>query len=266
MASGLTPIYSLPYPLDSDPVNVASDVQDLAEAVENVVVAKANLTSPAFSGLPTAPTASVDTNTTQIATTAFVIGQGYISSSSAASIYAPIESPNLTGMPVAPTASVDTNTTQIATTEFVINQEYVKASSASVTYARIDGVTFTGAVSGLPPTASAHFTTKEYVDVASIASKSASHTLEISDLGKVIEFDSSLDIDLVIPTNSSVEFPVGSTIDVVQIGNGKITLVPFDGTVMIQSKNSLLSTDGQYSGVSLYKRGTNTWIAIGDLA
>lgn len=33
---------------------------------------KANLTSPAFSGTPTAPTASAGTNTTQIATTAFV--------------------------------------------------------------------------------------------------------------------------------------------------------------------------------------------------
>jgi hypothetical protein len=36
---------------------------------------KANLSSPALSGTPTAPTASVDTNTTQIATTAFVLSQ-----------------------------------------------------------------------------------------------------------------------------------------------------------------------------------------------
>lgn len=36
---------------------------------------KANLASPALTGTPTAPTAVVDTNTTQIATTAYVIGQ-----------------------------------------------------------------------------------------------------------------------------------------------------------------------------------------------
>lgn len=35
-------------------------------------------TSPAFTGIPTAPTASTATNTTQIATTAFVKAQGYI--------------------------------------------------------------------------------------------------------------------------------------------------------------------------------------------
>jgi hypothetical protein len=38
---------------------------------------RAPLASPTFTGIPASPTASVDTNTTQIATTAFVIGQGY---------------------------------------------------------------------------------------------------------------------------------------------------------------------------------------------
>lgn len=36
------------------------------------------LASPTLSGIPAAPTAAVDTNTTQVATTAFVIGQGYL--------------------------------------------------------------------------------------------------------------------------------------------------------------------------------------------
>jgi len=39
------------------------------------LAAKAPLASPALTGAPTAPTASVDTNTTQVATTAFVVGQ-----------------------------------------------------------------------------------------------------------------------------------------------------------------------------------------------
>ena len=37
----------------------------------------ATLASPVFTGTPAAPTAAVNTNTTQLATTAFVIGQGY---------------------------------------------------------------------------------------------------------------------------------------------------------------------------------------------
>lgn len=74
--------------------------------------------SPSFTGTPTAPTAAVDTNTTQLATTAYVIGQGYLKSSTASSTYAPLASPALTGTPTAPTATAGTNTTQLATTAF----------------------------------------------------------------------------------------------------------------------------------------------------
>ena len=66
-------------------------------------------TNPAFTGTPTAPTAAVGTNNTQIATTAFVKSQGY----------ATLASPALSGTPTAPTASAGTNSTQIATTAFV---------------------------------------------------------------------------------------------------------------------------------------------------
>lgn len=45
--------------------------------VDTGLALKSNISSPTFTGTPAAPTAAVDTNTTQIATTAFVIGQGY---------------------------------------------------------------------------------------------------------------------------------------------------------------------------------------------
>lgn len=99
----------------SDPVTVAqSQVTNLTTDLS----AKAPLSSPTFTGTPAAPTASVDTNTTQIATTAYVIGQAYLKAATASSTYAPLASPALTGTPTSPTAAVATNTTQIATTEF----------------------------------------------------------------------------------------------------------------------------------------------------
>jgi len=48
-------------------------------------------------GTLAASTAAVDTNTTQVATTAYVIGQGYLKSATAASTYAPLASPTFTG-------------------------------------------------------------------------------------------------------------------------------------------------------------------------
>ena len=67
--------------------------------------------SPAFTGTPTAPTPATATNSTQIATTAYV--------KSNLSSYAPLASPGLTGTPTAPTAAQSVNNTQIATTAYV---------------------------------------------------------------------------------------------------------------------------------------------------
>lgn len=98
--------------------------------VHGTDTSRAALASPTFTGTPAAPTAAVDTNTTQIATTAYVVGQGYLKSATASSTYAPLASPALTGTPTAPTATAGTNTTQIATTAFVTAAVPAIASTA----------------------------------------------------------------------------------------------------------------------------------------
>lgn len=45
------------------------------KVLNDAIALKANLAGPTFTGVPAAPTATADTNTTQIATTAFVLGQ-----------------------------------------------------------------------------------------------------------------------------------------------------------------------------------------------
>ena len=57
----------------------------------------APLAGPTFTGVPTAPTAAVDTNTTQLATTAYVVGQGYLKSATASSTYLALSGGALTG-------------------------------------------------------------------------------------------------------------------------------------------------------------------------
>lgn len=79
--------------------------------LDNDIATKAPISSPTFTGVPAAPTATAGTATTQIATTAFV--------TTAVTPLAPKASPIFTGTPTAPTATAGTSTTQIATTEFV---------------------------------------------------------------------------------------------------------------------------------------------------
>lgn len=94
-----------------------TEIDDEFEAIETSIATKTDAASPTFTGTPLAPTAAAATNTTQIATTAFVQLQK--------------ASPAFTGTPTAPTAASGTNTTQIATTEFVQSE----AVSAVTTHA-----------------------------------------------------------------------------------------------------------------------------------
>jgi hypothetical protein len=118
------------------------------ETIANVAL-KANIASPTFTGTPAAPTAAQGTNTTQLATTAYVqtevgllipkslmttdgdlisrsggvpvrLTRASLAADTAfSSVYATLASPTLTGNPLAPTPSVDDNDTSIATTGFV---------------------------------------------------------------------------------------------------------------------------------------------------
>jgi|SaaInlV_100m_DNA_3_1039692.scaffolds.fasta_scaffold00067_4 hypothetical protein len=76
----------------------------------------AKLASPTFTGIANVATASAGTNTTQIASTAFVTtAVAAVSGGGGAGT----DSPAFTGTPTAPTAAAGTNTTQLATTQFV---------------------------------------------------------------------------------------------------------------------------------------------------
>ena len=115
---------------------------------------RAPVASPALTGTPTAPTAPLDTSTTQIATTAFVTNQAGTAAPAmdgtatvgtskrysrqdhrhpTDNTRAPLASPALTGTPTAPTAANGTNTAQLATTAFA----YGVASKAANGYQKL---------------------------------------------------------------------------------------------------------------------------------
>ena len=108
---------------------------------------KANLSSPAFTGNPTAPTQDNNNNSTRIATTAFVKNVMPTTTSALTndSGFITASSPALTGTPTAPTASTGTDSTQIATTAFV--QAAVQAAGGVIPASALpieDGVAAVG--------------------------------------------------------------------------------------------------------------------------
>ena len=72
-------------------------------------------------------------------------------------------------------------------------------------------------------------------------------------------------VTLTMPTNASVAFPVGTTIQINQTGAGTLTVAAAGG-VTIRSLGSKVALAGQYAGASIRQRAANEWVLVGALA
>ena len=213
-------------------------------------------TSPALAGTPTSTTAAVDTNTTQIATTAFVIGQSYLKTATAASTYAPLASPALTGTPTSTTAAVDTNTTQIATTAYVVGQGYLKSSTASSTYAPLASPALTGTPTAT--TAAADTNTTQIATTAYVigqASATNPSALGTAAVGTSLKY-ARADHVHALPT-ISLTTGVTETLPIANGGTGQTTAVAaFDALAPTTTKGDIIVSNGT-DNVRLAVGGTN---------
>lgn len=103
------------------------------------------------------------------------------------------------------------------------------------------------------------------IQVEATSQTGATYTLALTDSGKVLEMNRATAQTLTIPTNATVAFPVGTTITVLQVGAGQVTIAGAGG-VTVNSAGSRLKTTQQWSAATLVKRATDTWVAFGDLA
>ena len=100
--------------------------------------AKANLASPTFTGTPAAPTAAANTNTTQIATTAYVQGE--------LTDMAPKAAPAFTGtatgvnLTLSGTLTVNGTTTTVATTNTTLTDNLIELNSGASSNANDSGI------------------------------------------------------------------------------------------------------------------------------
>jgi hypothetical protein len=97
-----------------------------------------------------------------------------------------------------------------------------------------------------------------------INTQTASYGLVSADAGKIVEMNVGSANNLTVPTNASQVIAVGTIIDILQFGAGKTTVVAAGG-VTIESLSGNLSLAGQYAGATLYKRGTDDWVLVGNL-
>lgn len=92
-------------------------------------------------------------------------------------------------------------------------------------------------------------------------SQTANYTLVLADAIKVFYWNSASAGTLTVPPNSSVAFPIGTYIEVINGHTGDLQLVGGAGVTILSAAGLYLRD--QYAVAGLRKVGTDTWMAMG---
>ena len=122
--------------------NTTDLLKPVSTATQTALNLKAALASPSFSGIPLAPTAVAGTNTTQVATTAFVTNSN--------NLKANLASPNFTGTVTAPTfiGALTGNASTVTTNANLTGEVTSVGNAATLTNSAVIGKVLAGYVSG----------------------------------------------------------------------------------------------------------------------
>ena len=87
---------------------------------------------------------------------------------------------------------------------------------------------------------------------------------------KLVTASNASAIAVSIPTNASVAFPIGTQLNIIQIGAGQVTVAAATpGTTTVVSNGATSASPKcrvQYSAMTLIKKNTDSWYAVGDIA
>jgi hypothetical protein len=100
------------------------------------------------------------------------------------------------------------------------------------------------------------------------AQTGTSYTLALSDAGKTVTMSNTSSNVLTVPPNSSVAFATNTKIDIIQYGAGQTTIAAGSGVTILKysiASGTNAKIAGQYAAATLWKKGTDTWVLVGNL-
>ena len=123
---------------------------------------------------------------------------------------------------------------------------------------------------GFPATTGDIFTAADYNGLVAFtigAAQTADYTAVIADTYQVLELmNKATAIAYKIPTNASVAFPIGTVLNILNIGAGLCTISAVtSGTTTILSAGAVAAapTLAQYKSAACIKTGTDAWYVVG---
>jgi hypothetical protein len=219
----------------------------VTSGIQTQIDGKAVLAGPAFTGTPTAPTASADTNTTQVATTAYVIGQ--------ASSSTPADS----GTAAVGTSKKYARADHVHATDTTLAPKAAPTFTGKVTVAA-DGIEFTDGVQtkqGVPS-----LTPIKAAITANATTSTLSSALTYRD--SLVPIGGVYTVTIDADTTNSINFPIGTSINFYQtVGAGGASFVQGAGVTLQYTPGLVLRA--QYSSATITKVAANTWLVYGDL-
>lgn len=99
------------------------------------------------------------------------------------------------------------------------------------------------------------------IRVTPIRTITTSESLAAGDV--YVRVNSASAVNVTVPANADVDFPIGTQITVVAVGTGAVTIALGSGVTVLTSETQVLRKQG--SAVTLTKVGTDAWELAGDV-
>lgn len=108
------------------------------------------------------------------------------------------------------------------------------------------------------------------INLAFDAQTGTTYTTVLDDNGQIVTMNNASANTLSIPTNASVAYPIGTQINVLQIGAGQTTIQAVtSGTTSILSTGATAAAPkirARYGMATCIKAATDTWYVVGDIS
>lgn len=112
--------------------------------------------------------------------------------------------------------------------------------------------------------------TAPVINLALNAQTGTTYTFVAGDNGKLVTASNASAQTYSIPTNATTAFPIGTQINIIQIGAGQVTIqAASSGTTTVSSTGATATAPklrAQYSAATLIKASTDLWYVTGDIA